>query len=112
MRRIPSSSAPAEDPLVRTSAELGAAIRLARRAAGMSIADAALQLGIAKQTLSNLETAKGSVGVGTALRAANEFGVALFAVPAAQRELVRRAIKAAQAQMQAAATPTDTHGRT
>lgn len=111
MRRIPSST-PLEDPLVRTSADLGTAIRKARRAAGMSIADAALQLGIAKQTLSNLETAKGSVGVETAVRAANEFGVALFAVPAAQRELVRRAIKAVQAEMPADATPTDTHGRT
>lgn len=71
----------------------------------MSIADAAMQLGIAKQTLSNLETAKGAVGVDTALRAAQEFGVALFAVPAAQRELVRRAIKMLRADMKAATPP-------
>lgn len=64
-----------------------------------------MQLGIAKQTLSNLETAKGSVGVETVLRTANEFGVALFAVPAAERELVRRAIKAVRAEMKADAPP-------
>jgi len=97
MRRV-SATSPPEDPLVKTPAELGAAIRAARCAARMSIADAAMQLGVAKQTLSNLETAKGSVGIDTALRAANEFGVSLFAVPAAERELVRRAIQGIRAE--------------
>jgi transcriptional regulator with XRE-family HTH domain len=96
MRRV-SAISPPKDPLVKTSAELGAAIRAARCAARMSIADAAMQLGVAKQTLSNLETAKGSVGIDTALRAANEFGVSLFAVPATERELVRRAIQGIRA---------------
>lgn len=58
-----------------------------------------MQLGIAKQTLSNLETAKGAVGVDTALRAAREFGVAIFAVPAAEREQVLRAIREVRANM-------------
>ena len=97
MRRV-SSSSPPEDPWVKTPAELGAAIRAARCAARMSIADAAMLLGIAKQTLSNLETAKGSVGIDTALRAANEFGVSVFAVSAAERELVRRAIQGIRAE--------------
>lgn len=94
---MPSTLQP-EDPLLTTPADLGAAIRAARRATGMSIASAAMQLGIAKQTLSNLETAKGSVGIEIALRVAKEFGVSLFAVPAAERELVRRAIQAVRAE--------------
>ena len=92
MRLISSASLP-EDPLIATPAELGKAIRAARLATKMSIAEAAMQLGIAKQTLSNLETAKGAVGIDTVMRVAREFGVSLFAVPAADRELVRRAIK-------------------
>ena len=92
MRRY-SSASPPEDPLIATPAELGKTIRAARRATKMSIAEAAMQLGIAKQTLSNLETAKGAVGIDTVMRVAKEFGVSLFAVPAADRELVRRAIK-------------------
>ena len=92
MKRLSSASLP-EDPLIATPAELGKAIRAARCATKMSIADAAMQLGIAKQTLSNLETAKGAVGIDTVMRVAKEFGVSLFAVPATDRELVRRAIK-------------------
>jgi transcriptional regulator with XRE-family HTH domain len=92
MRSVSAASLPA-DPLIATPAELGKAIRAARCATKMSIAEAAMQLGIAKQTLSNLETAKGAVGIDTVMRVAKAFGVSLFAVPAKDRELVRRAIK-------------------
>jgi transcriptional regulator with XRE-family HTH domain len=80
------------EPLIRSAADFGAALRAARSATGVSLVDAAAQLGIAKQTLANLETGQGGVGIDTALRAAAEFGVSLFAVPTAQRELVRRAV--------------------
>ena len=91
MRRVVPLPFPT-DPFVTDAAKLGAAIRAARSNAGMSLVDAALALGISKQTLSDLETAKSSVGLGTALRVAREMGVALFAVPAGEREIVRRAI--------------------
>ena len=96
MRRVVVQPFPT-DPLVVDAAALGAAIRAARSQAGMTLVDAALSLGLAKQTLADLETAKGSVGLETALRAARELGVALFAVPTADREPVRRAIQKARA---------------
>lgn len=58
----------------------------------MTLVDAALTLGVSKQTLTDLETAKASVGLATALRVAKELGVAVFAVPSPEREPVRRLI--------------------
>lgn len=91
MRRIKQVPPPAES-LVFDSKSFGASIRAARCAANMTLADAALLLGVARQTLANLETAKSSVSLETALRAAREFGVAILAVPGGQREAVRRAL--------------------
>lgn len=85
---------PPTDLVVPDSQAFGASIRVARCAAGMTLSEAALLLGIARQTLINLETAKSSVSLETALRAAREFGVSILAVPAGQRETVRRALSA------------------
>ncbi len=74
------------------SKTFGASIRAARCAANMTLAEASLLLGVARQTLTNLETAKSSVSLDTALRAAREFGVSILAVPGGQREGVRRAL--------------------
>lgn len=89
MKRVKPTSPPAE-LLVADTQSFGASIRAARSAAGLTLADAALLLGVAKQTLANLETAKSSVSLETALRAAREFGVTILAVPGGQREVVRR----------------------
>jgi DNA-binding XRE family transcriptional regulator len=91
---MPRAAVPAPPPdlLVPDGKAFGAAIRIARRAAGMTLTDAAMLLGIARQTLINLETAKCSVSLETALCAAREFGVAILAVPGGQREAVRRAL--------------------
>lgn len=91
MKRVKHVTPPAES-LVLDSKAFGASIRAARCAANMTLTDAALLLGVAKQTLANLETAKSSVSLETALRAAREFGVAILAVPGGQREAVRRAL--------------------
>jgi DNA-binding XRE family transcriptional regulator len=91
MRRV-KQIPPPDELLVPDSKAFGAAIRAARCAANMTLADAALSLGVARQTLANLETAKNSVSLETALRAAREFGVTLVAVPGGQREAVRRAM--------------------
>jgi DNA-binding XRE family transcriptional regulator len=58
----------------------------------MTLLDAALTMGVSKQTLADLETAKASVGLATALKVAKELGVAVFAVPSTEREPVRRQI--------------------
>ncbi len=91
MKRVKFIS-PSPDLIVSDSKAFGASIRAARRAANMTLADAALLLGVARQTLTNLETAKSSVSLDTALRAAREFGVSILAVPGGQREGVRRAL--------------------
>lgn len=91
MRRVVPTQFPT-DPLVKDAASFGAAIRAARTAAGMTLADAATTLGISKQTLSDLEKATASVGLSIALKVARELGVAVFAAPAADREPVRRII--------------------
>jgi DNA-binding XRE family transcriptional regulator len=91
MRRVKPLPPPA-DFFVPDSKTFGASIRIARCAANMTLAEASLLLGVARQTLTNLETAKSSVSLDTALRAAREFGVSILAVPGGQRENVRRAL--------------------
>ena len=91
MKRVKSLPPPA-DMLVPDSKAFGASIRAARCAANMTLTEASLLLGVARQTLTNLETAKSSVSLDTALRAAREFGVAILAVHGGQREGVRRAL--------------------
>lgn len=83
---------PPVDLFVSDSKAFGASIRAARRAANITLVEASLLLGVARQTLTNLETAKSSVSLETALRAAREFGVCLLAVPGGHRERVTRAL--------------------
>lgn len=104
MKRVKPTAPPA-DLLVPDSKAFGASIRAARSATGMTLADAALLLGVARQTLTNLETGKSSVSLDTALRAAREFGVSLLAVPAGQREAVRRALSTLMPDAESERTP-------
>lgn len=101
MRRIIPTPVP-DDPLVTDAAALGRAIRAARTASGLTLVDAAAVLGIAKQTLSDLETARVSVGLALALRAAQALGVSVFAVPTAEQEPLRRMIRQVHAARDAA----------
>lgn len=88
MRTVTPKPFPSDLEL-RSAKQLGIAIRAARTQAGLTLADAALTLGVAKQTLSNLELGKPSVGLGLALEIAAGLGVALFMVPARAREQTR-----------------------
>lgn len=78
------------DPAVTNAGVLGAAVRAARTGVGMTLADAAAFVGVAKQTLNDLELGKASVSLGLALKIANGLGVALFVAPATERETIRR----------------------
>lgn len=91
MRRVIPTAFP-PDPLCSDAASLGAAIRAARTSSGLTLVEAAMVLGISKQTLSDLETGTGTVNLATALRAAHELGVSVFAVGSEHREPVRRLI--------------------
>ncbi len=91
MRTVqPSPLSP--DPWATDAQAFGAAIRAARTASGMSIADAAASVGISKQTLSDLETARASVGLSIALKAARQFGVAVLLLSPEEREVVRHSV--------------------
>lgn len=80
------------DPLVKDVQDLGAAVRAARTESGMTLEWAALSLGVAKQTLQNLEKGSGTVSVAFALRAARELGVVLFLAKAEDADYIRRKI--------------------
>ena len=86
-KRLPDTA------LINEPRAFGAFVRGARSTSGLSIEDAATALGVAKQTLSNLETEGASVRLGIALKAAHEFGLAVFVVPAAERDRVARFIE-------------------
>ena len=85
MRTVTPKPFPSDLEL-RSAKQLGIAVRAARTQAGLALADAALTLGVAKQTLSDLELGKPSVGLGLALEISAGLGVALFMVPASARE--------------------------
>ncbi len=86
------------DAHVPDAVHLGAIVRATRTQSGLTLADAAALLGMAKQTLANLETGQRSVSLSTALAAAAALGVAVFAVPAAEREPMRRFVDQWRAQ--------------
>lgn len=88
MRTVTPKPFPSDLEL-RNTQQLGAAIRAVRTQAGLTLADAALTLGVAKQTLSDLELGKPTVGLGLALQIATGLGVALFMTPASMREQTR-----------------------
>lgn len=89
MRKTKPTAFPS-DPIVSDAAVLGNAVRAARTGAGLRLADAAALLGVAKQTLSDLENGKGSIGLGLALKIAEGLGATLFVVPSTEREKTRR----------------------
>lgn len=79
MRKVKPEPFPA--PLIRDAAAFGQAVRAARTSAGISLEAAAQALDISKATLSDLESGKGTVALGTALRVARDLGTAVFATP-------------------------------
>jgi transcriptional regulator with XRE-family HTH domain len=91
----------ADDPQVTEPAQFGATIRAARTNAGLTLEDAALLAGVSKQTLSDLENARASVGLTIALKIANQFGIGLFAVAPGQADALRHAIKLSRAALPA-----------
>lgn len=76
-----------------TPKDVGAAIRAGRTQANLSLRDAALTLGLAIQTLNDIETGKPGVGLGNVLKAAEGFGVDLFAVPKRNRTLAESRLR-------------------
>jgi transcriptional regulator with XRE-family HTH domain len=82
MKKIVQTPFPS-DPLLTNAGVLGQAVRARRTQAGLTIEEAALSIGVAKQTISDLEHGKASVGIGLALRIAAQFGVHLLVAESA-----------------------------
>lgn len=97
MRRVVPTSFP--HPLLLDASSLGAAIRSARTNSGVTLTDAALVIGVSRQTLQDLEMGTGTVGIGLALKVSTEMGVSLFAIPTSERDI---AVKTLTQQLDAA----------
>jgi len=87
--KVSASPPSLPDPVLVGAADLGRVLRAARKSGGLTLEQAAAGLGIAKQTLQNLERGTGTVGLGIALRVAAELGVTLFTAPSGQKDQVR-----------------------
>ena len=92
MKRVVKVPFPS-DPLIADSKMLGAAIRAGRTEQGLTIEEAAMTIGVAKQTLSDIEAGKPSVSLGLVLKVAGELGISLFIAPARDRDRIQRLIR-------------------
>jgi transcriptional regulator with XRE-family HTH domain len=91
MKRIVETIFPS-DPQVFDATVLGDAIRACRTQAGLSIQEAARSIGVAKQTLSDLEAGKPTVKLELVLKIARDLGVNLFVVQNSDTERLKRAL--------------------
>lgn len=80
-RRRPRKISPDRVTVAHTSAELGAAVRDARRRTGIPIDRAALLAGVSKQFMCDLEAGKPTLQLGKAIDVAREFGVEIHLKP-------------------------------
>jgi DNA-binding XRE family transcriptional regulator len=86
---------PFPPPSLVTAKEFGRAVRAARTATGMPLTQAAMVVGVATQTLQDIETGTGTVALSTALKVAHELGASFFVIPSRQRSIVAHAIQSA-----------------
>ena len=77
MKKVTKTNAP-DNPRITNAETLGQFIRAHRTAAGLTIEEASLIVGIAKQTFADLERGKPTVSLGIVLRVAAEMGLGLF----------------------------------
>jgi len=72
--------------------QIGILIRSARKATGLTIVEAAASIGIAKQTLSDLERGRSSVGMHIVLKVLQDFGLGMVIVSKKDVELIQRTL--------------------
>jgi transcriptional regulator with XRE-family HTH domain len=77
-------------PLRDSIASIGSVIRATRKAAGLTLVDAAALIGIAKQTLGDLERGRSSVGIHIVLKVLNDLGLGIVVAPKKEIELAQR----------------------
>jgi transcriptional regulator with XRE-family HTH domain len=89
-RRQKVSSNVVSAPLRDNIASIGSVIRATRKAAGLTLVDAAALIGIAKQTLGDLERGRSSVGIHIVLKVLNDLGLEILVAPKKEIELAQR----------------------
>jgi transcriptional regulator with XRE-family HTH domain len=92
MRRVVKTPFPTS-PLMTTPSDLGLIIRACRTEQGLTIEEAAMTIGIAKQTLSDIETGKPSVSLGIVFKVAHGLGASFFAAPARYQDRIQHLIQ-------------------
>jgi transcriptional regulator with XRE-family HTH domain len=92
MRTVKPTAFPA-DPFVSSIEVLAKSVRAARTQARLTVADAAMVANVSIQTLVDVEAARPGVSIGKFLQIADALGVSLFALPAAERETMRRQLR-------------------
>jgi DNA-binding XRE family transcriptional regulator len=92
MKHVKATAAPT-DPNLYDANVLGAAVRAARTGAGMTLADAALSIGVAKQTLANLEAGAPGVSLGLVLKITQALGLGLVVIPRYQQARVAKLLQ-------------------
>ena len=92
MKRIVKTPFP-QDPLLFDPAHLGAAVRAARTEQGLTIETAALLIGVAKQTLSDIELGRPTVGIGIVMKVLKEMGITLSIVQSRNSEPIREHLR-------------------
>lgn len=91
-RRVIPTAFPA-DPQLTTCEELGAAVRAARTASGLTLEEAALAVSIAKQALRIWKQGGRLSGSALPFRVAKALGVSLFVAPAGEASSISRLIR-------------------
>jgi transcriptional regulator with XRE-family HTH domain len=86
-KRVVSQAFPG-DPFISDATVFGKAVRAARTLAGLSIEQAALSLGISKQTLSDIEAGKSGMRFENILKVAQGLGLHLFVVQSHMRDRI------------------------
>lgn len=76
MRKLSATPFP-DHPTVDNPEDLGALVRAVRTAAGLTLEEAALTVQVAKQTLQNLETGKGTVSLTLVFKVLAGLGIRL-----------------------------------
>jgi DNA-binding XRE family transcriptional regulator len=77
MKRVVKSSEPTS-PHINNAVTLGQFVRASRTTSGMTIDQAAMCIGVAKQTLADLENGKPTTSIGIILRILAGLGLNLF----------------------------------
>jgi transcriptional regulator with XRE-family HTH domain len=85
---------------IANAKELGALIRLARKQSGLTLLEAAASIGIAKQTLSDLERGRSSVGIQITLKVLRDLGLGILVAPKTAMEYIHGATDASMEQGQ------------